>query len=123
MYRFLLAIILSVSLTACSSPSNSTDIDNDLYDDAQKLTQTFYEEAETSSEITMNASLDDQVNKFNAKYDQTDEKWSKEEKQFLFDVGMVSVSYTDYALYKEPEKLDEFYDYIDNLKTEYGMEI
>ena len=116
----LLGILL---LSACSSPSNSSDIDNKLYKDGEKLAQAFYEEAENSSVIDMNDSLDDQMNKFRAKYDQTDDKWSAEEKQFIFDVNMVFIDYTDYSLYRESDKLEDFYDNIEKLKTEYGMEI
>ena len=122
----LITIFISISLlllTSCSSPSNSSNIDNELYKDAESLVQIFYSEAENSKEITMSNSLDDQVNKFNAKYDQTDDKWSKEEKKFIFDVGMMYISFTDYSLYKEPDKLEEFYGYIDNLKTKYDIEV
>lgn len=115
--------LLLLFITSCSSPSNTSDIDNKLYNDAEKLVQTFYEEAENSKVIAMSDSLDDQINKFNAKYDQTDDKWSSEEKEFIFKVGMVSVLYTDYSLYKEPEKIEEFYNNIDNLKTKYDIEI
>ena len=102
-----------MTLTACSSPSNSSDIDNKLYNDGEKLAQAFYEEAENSLVIDINDSLDDQMNKFRAKYDMTDDKWSAEEKQFIFDVNMVFIDYTDYSLYRESDKLEDFYDTIE----------
>ena len=123
MYRLFLITVLTLSLTACSSPSNSLNIDDELYSDAETLAQTFYEEAENSKEISMNNSLDDEINKFNAKYDKTEDKWSNEEQRFIFDVELVYINYTDYSLYKEPDKLEDFYDQLDKLKTEYGMEI